>query len=225
VSLYLCVQSIAARAYEFSLPLNASSAFIFNAVIFVNVNREANLPTWYSTLLLAASSGLIALIASVHRQKRNRFVRRWALLSIVFLYLSLDEAAALHEYLTDPLRELFNVTGYLHFAWVLVGIPFALVIVVLYWQFVWALPKATRNRLILAAVVYLGGALVIEIISANQYAVDEGRSLLYSAIGTLEEFCEMAGVNIFIYALLRYLEDYSGGSIALRFGAVSTQNE
>jgi len=61
----------------------------------------------------------------------------------------------------------------------------------LYWQFVWALPKPTRNRFILAAAIYVGGALVIEVISANQYAVDEGRSLLYSAIGTTEEFCEM----------------------------------
>jgi hypothetical protein len=126
------------------------------------------------------------------------------------LYLSIDEAAALHEKLTIAFQEneSLNVHGYLYFAWVLVGIPFVLVMGLLYARFLFHLPAQTRRHFLLAGALYVGGALVIEAISANQWYLNEGTSLTYSAIGTVEEFCEMLGVIVFIYGLLTHIGSY-----------------
>jgi hypothetical protein len=47
--------------------------------------------------------------------------------------------------------------------------------------------------------------VVVEAISANRYYLDNGVSFPYLAIATVEEFCEMLGVVLFIYALLSYM--------------------
>src|SRR5690606_36362395 len=58
---------------------------------------------------------------------------------------------------------------------------------------------------ILAGMVYVGGALIVDGISANQWDIGGGISFEYLAIATVEECCEMLGVVIFIYALLAYM--------------------
>lgn len=209
VAFYLAVQSVVAKTYEFSLPVNGSTPFIYQSVLFVNVNFEYNLPSWYSTLLIAAAAALLALIARIHHAKQDRFRWRWTGLSIVFFYLSLDEATALHERFTEPLRIAFQTETYLYFAWGIVGAIFVLVMGALYFQFLRALPKQTRNRILIAALVYVGGALVIDAISAFWFQ-DESATLFYNVLGAGEEFCEMLGMGLFIFALLGYLRGYVG---------------
>jgi hypothetical protein len=41
-------------------------------------------------------------------------------------------------------------------------------------------------------------------VGANKWYEEGGTSLTFSAIGTVEEFCEMLGLVVFIYALLSY---------------------
>jgi len=72
----------------------------------------------------------------------------------------------------------------------------------LYARFVFQLPASTRTKLLMAAVVYLGGALVVEGISANQWSMDGGMSMRYLAIATIEELMEMIGAVLFIYTML-----------------------
>ncbi len=199
---YLAVQSLAAR---YIVEATASPPnLLTNLIQVLNVNRESSLPAWYSSGLLLLAAALLAVNAALHRQER--YARHWAGLAAIFLYLSADEAAAIHEEFTDPLQTALNTSGYLSFAWVIAGAAFVLVVGVLYARFVLHLPPATRRGMIAAAVLYVGGALVIESISANQWELDGGSSLLYSAIGTLEELCEMLGVIVLIYTLLAYLE-------------------
>jgi hypothetical protein len=150
------------------------------------------------------------MVTRIKRQRQERYVGHWLLLSLVFLYLSIDEAAALHEKLTIPFQEneSLNVHGYLYFAWVLVGIPFVLFMGLVYARFLFHLPAQTRRHFLIAGALYVGGALVIEAVSANQWYLNDGTSLTYSAIGTVEEFCEMSGVIVFIYGLLTYIGSY-----------------
>ncbi len=218
-ALYLCVQSFAAKVYEFSLPVNGSTPFIYYTVLYVNVTFEQNLPSWYSTLLLATTAALIALIAKAHHVKQDRFRWRWTGLSVIFFYLSLDEMTALHERFTEPLRTALNTENFLYFAWSIVGVIFVLIVAVLYWRLVWALPKRTRSLVFLAAFVYLGGALIIDAISAFWFR-DDAFTLIYHAIATVEEFCEMMGISLFVYALLEYLRNYAG---QIRFTFVPNQ--
>ncbi len=75
-----------------------------------------------------------------------------------------------------------------------------------YLKFLLNLPPRIRDLFIIAGLTYVSGALLIEAISADQWYLNDGTSLLYSSIGSLEELCEMLGGVVFIYALLLHIE-------------------
>ncbi|MBZ0278784.1 MAG: hypothetical protein K8I60_21745 [Anaerolineae bacterium] len=220
ISVFLCAVSIAGKALEWALGVH-STYFIYQTVLEFNVNRESNIPTWYSTLLLLTCAVLLGIIALAHQQSGKAGARYWKGLALIFLYLSLDETAVIHEQLTIPLQESLRVTGYLYFGWVLVGAAVVIAIGLVYARFIFRLPPPTRRLFILAALLYVGGALVVESISANQWYQMDGESLLFSAIGTLEELGEMLGAVVFIYALSTYIRDHVG---EFRIGMIPAQS-
>lgn len=204
IAAVLALLSISGKVAEVVLATQAPHP-LSQLVRLFNINREASVPTWYATILLLTAAGLLALIAYRHWHSHAPYRLRWVGLAVVFLYLSMDEASAIHEKLTIPLQDAFQATGYFYFAWIVVGIPLVMIFAVVYLRFWWHLPAVVRNRFLLAGLFYIGGAIGIEAISANKWYLDEGSSLLYSAIGTVEELCEMLGVITFIYALLVYM--------------------
>jgi hypothetical protein len=170
-----------------------------------SVNLEESLPTWYSTINLFLAACLLGWIALTKRLHQEPFSRYWAGLAVIFLYLSMDEGAAIHESTSGPLQRAFDTTGFLEFGWLMLGIPLVILFGLLYLRFWLRLPPPTRALFALAGGLYIGGAVVIESISANQYALDGGSSFHYMMIATFEELCEMLGVVVLIYALLDYL--------------------
>ena len=58
-----------------------------------------------------------------------------------------------------------------------------------------------------AGVLFISGAVGIEVFSAREADLNGTDTLLYSILYTVEELCEMIGIVIFCYALLRYIED------------------
>lgn len=205
IACYLAFQSILARALQEWI--NDAPRFLDRFVRFVNINLENSLPTWYGSVLLLLAAVLVFIIA---RSKNNNLFRgHWYGLAIIFCILSVDEATSIHEELTLPLRDALGTSGFLHFAWVIVGAIFFGVVVLTYLRFLFHLPVRIRNLIILAAGLFVGGALVVESYSANLYA-ESGTTLLYSAIGTVEELLEMLGALLFIRAMLLYLREYVG---------------
>ncbi len=63
-----------------------------------NLNNEGNAPSWYSSMTLALCAGLLAAIGLDKRQKHSRYAAHWLVLAAIFIYLSLDEAAEIHEW-------------------------------------------------------------------------------------------------------------------------------
>ncbi len=169
------------------------------------VDGEGNIPTWYSAALLLICCLLLSAIASVHRHNRLGFVAHWLTLSLVFLYLSLDETAQLHELSIPPIRSAFRTTGLLYYGWIVpAGICVAL-LVLSYRGFLRNLPTRTRHLFLLAGAVFVGGAIGVEALSGLQASVHGEESLIYHAIITGEEFLEMSGLVLFIYALMDYM--------------------
>jgi hypothetical protein len=175
-----------------------------------NVNAEANVPTFFSALLLFASSVLLAVVGSGHRARRESFIP-WRALAVLFLFMAVDEVVSLHEQLSFWLQGHMHTSGYFYFAWV---IPYGIAttaIVILFSRFLFRLPTRTRVLFILAGTTYVAGALGFEMLSGNYIrpgASDAGFAVLY----TFEESLEMLGITFFIYALLDY--------IGVQFGAV-----
>ncbi|WP_336495267.1 hypothetical protein [Aliivibrio fischeri] len=171
-----------------------------------NVDKEMNVPTLYSSCAMIFASVLLALIAYVHFNKNEQYLA-WAGLSAIFLFLALDEMTELHEMLVGPVRNSLNTTGILYFAWVIPYAALLLVFGLTYFKFLFRLPTNTRNRLILAGIIYVSGALVMELIGgkiAEQYSTD---ALIYAISYTIEETLEMLGIATLIYTATTYISE------------------
>jgi hypothetical protein len=181
-----------------------------------SLSYEGNLPSWYSAMLLFGCSVLLGLAAADARRSSAPHPRRWALLALVFLYMSLDEAAELHEHLGG----LLELHGALYFSWV---VPAAVVVAVLgvaYLPFLRDLPVRTRWRFIVAGVIYVGGALLMELPLGwwTERAGDD--NLVYALLDFVEESLELAGTSLFLAALLDYL---GGRGLVIRVGEAPSE--
>jgi hypothetical protein len=169
------------------------------------VDGEANIPSWFSTSLLLTAALLLATIAAAEGRLEGERAARWAILSLIFLFLSIDETVQLHELSIVPLRDKIGATGFLYYAWVLPAGVCVCVFVLAYLRFLAQLPARTRRLLLSAGAVYVGGALGFESLSGWQAALYGEHNPRYHLIITLEELCEMSGIVLFIYTLLEYL--------------------
>jgi len=175
-----------------------------------NLDRELNFPTWYSALMIGFCAFLLKLIAQGKKQKNDRFTKDWQLLSLIFWWLAIDEILSIHEILIIPeVSEALNLPWFLHSMWVIVGIIFVIWFAKRFSLFVRRLPSESKKHFILAAVIYVGGALIMEMIGSH-FAESQGQQhLTYALIATVEEVLEMLGIVTFIYGLLNYLRDWA----------------
>lgn len=204
IAFYLAVQSIVGKYVE-AYAGTQSPHILSELVRLFNINRESSIPTWYASSLLLICAILLGLIAHIKFLRQESHRRYWAGLALIFLYLSIDEAAEIHERLTEPLQTAFNTSGPLYFAWMVVFIPLVVIFGVVYFRFWLNLESRIRKLFLLAGVIYIGGAVGVEMIGSNLWYADGGTSLFYSTIGTIEEFLEMLGAATLIYTLLTYI--------------------
>ena len=170
-----------------------------------SLNRGGNLPSWFQSTLLLACSFLLRFIYNGDTSKESK--TRWGVLSLVFLFLSLDEAAAIHAGITDRLFRVLNAAGVLSGSrsWVFVwGILVALFGGWL-WKLLGSLPRKTLHEFLIAGTLFLSGALGWELVLGWYEHVGGIRSLTYMTGTTIEELLECAGVILFLHALLSYL--------------------
>jgi hypothetical protein len=166
------------------------------------LDREANVPTWFSSSILLASAALLGWIAMNRRGRKAPFWRHWTALALVFLFFSLDETAQIHEMLSRPTRHLLGLDGALHFSWVVPVGFLVLVSGVFFLPFLRGLPAGTRNLFLLSGSVFLLGSLGLESVSAL-FSTQVGKaSVAYGLATSAEEFLEMAGIVIFLKALM-----------------------
>jgi hypothetical protein len=187
--------------------------------------NENNIPTYFSAFILLVSAALLKTVALFKKNENDKYSHHWSVMSLIFLYLSIDEAASIHEILTRPLRENFNLSGIFYYSWVIVGVAVILIFSIFYYKFWFSLPVSTKYRFLLAAAFYVSGIIVMESIGGdyvfiNNIDLTEMDNLVYAMLTTIEESFEMIGVIIFINALLRYIES-SITSVTLTFKSKS----
>jgi len=178
---------------------------LLGLVAFVDLDQEANLPTWYSSMTLLGAALLLMVIARAKWRTWAPYARHWAVLAAIFVGLSIDEAARIHELATLPVRKVLHPGGVLAFAWVIPAGAFVAVVGLAFLSFVRHLPAATRRLFVLAGGLYVGGALGFELVGgwiSERWGL---AGLAYLAEATLEETAEMMGIVIFIHALLTYI--------------------
>ncbi len=175
-----------------------------------NLDREMNLPTWYSALMLAFCAVLLGIIAAGKKTEGNRYHHHWKLLATIFWFLAIDEVLTIHEVLIIPeVAEFLRLPWFLHSMWVIPATILVALFIKKYWRFTQQLPAQSRYHFILAAAIYIGGALVMEMIGSHYAEFDGQQRLTYALIATAEEIMEMMGTIIFIYGLLTYIRQWA----------------
>ena len=202
VAVFLILANIAAQCVRHI----TSHESVYGLIPLFNVDQENNLPSYFSASLLLISAVLLSIISIEKRKTQAMWALHWIILAFTFLYLSIDEAASLHELLIRPTREFFGrKTGLLYTAWVIPGIVATVIFAFSFLTFFLNLPTRTRRFVLLAAILYIGGALGMELV-ANGYFERHGDDLTYAMLVTVEEGLEMAGAIVFINALMIYIE-------------------
>jgi hypothetical protein len=142
----------------------------------------------------------------------------------LFFVLAIDEAVMIHE-MVDTAMAGINPFDQLYFPWVIVGAIFALVVGLAFMRFLLTLPPRTRFLMIFSGLVFVGGAVGMEVIAGFVFAAAENelaaaRSVSHVIAQAIEEAMEMAGVAIFFCALLDYV-NVSGLELAVRRNALN----
>jgi len=159
----------------------------------LSLSYEGNLPTWYATVLLwSAALGLARIAANEASAERPH----WWGLAAVFALMSLDEAVELHESLGGA-----ALSGVLYFSWVIPGALLTALFAWTYWGFWRRLPVPTRRGFAVAAALYVGGALGMELPLGAWVEVHGDENLVYGLLDFVEESLEITGLSVFLLAI------------------------
>jgi len=205
VAYLLVLLSIAGQFAKFVL----GPTFLPGLVSLFYVDVEHNIPTRFSVFLILLVALLLAVIAKLKGKQRNPHVSKWTILSFGFLLMAIDEAFQFHERLNIPVGTLLGdgSLGFFYFPWVIPGIVLVSVLGLFFLRFLLHLPAATMLRFLMAATFYIGGAIGVELIGSSHAELHGYENWTYSMIATVEESLEMAGLIVFIWALLKYYAD------------------
>jgi hypothetical protein len=187
------------------------------------LDDEGNIPTLYATISIAIASILLFIVGFIKKKLNQEKYGYWYFLGVLFMLLSYDEAASMHEHINDIFWDKYpDLPAYLGFGWV---IPYFILLIIFglfFFKFIKSLPRRTAILFIFAGAVFVTGAMGMEFIGAYLWATAGGQdSLLYNFFATLEELLEMLGIVLFIYAILDYIDKEYGDIININFESTS----
>ena len=175
----------------------------------VDVDHEMSLPSIFSTILFFCIVILLIFICKIKLNERDPFRWHWLFLCFIFLFLCFDEGASIHELFSAPTENLLgnnDLPGFVQYAWVLPASVLVLAVAGLCLKFLFSLPKYTQRWLVIAGLIYLGGALGMETVGAIYAGVHGVKNLVYNLFVTIEEFMEMSGLILILYAFSDYVK-------------------
>lgn len=171
-----------------------------------DLDTEDTVPTWFSTLLLA---GIGALLLAWRRElgASGRAGWAWTFLGAVFLALSFDEMASLHERLGGVVGSALSIdSGPLLYAWVIPAAVALVAFVVVLMPFLRSLHRVTLTRFVVAGAVFVGGALGLELVGGALTSSVGTEATVSWAVTALEETLEMAGALLFLRGIMLHRE-------------------
>lgn len=185
-------------------PLRSLRAFDF---------ARGNVPTWFTSAAFLSCALLLLTIAAHARHASRRAALLWEGLAVLMLALSINEIFAVEhntllDYATRTLRLTLRTDG-LTVLVVISGVV-SVAGMALYSRLFLSLPAGTRRAFLVAGAVYLGGAIGLQMVGTLIGRQPGGNPLLQLVVSNIEELCEIAGVLIFLYGLLTFIEQCIG---------------
>jgi hypothetical protein len=171
-----------------------------------NFDYENNIPTLYSTFLIMCTAFLASLIACSKRENRMLFWQ-WLIISAAFIFIGVDESISIHEGFTEPLRNVLNTGSFFYYAWVIPYAAIVIIVILIYLPFFFKLPLDTKVCIIISAMLYVAGAIGMELIGGAWYEL-HGKDSIFFILASIEETLEMLGMIGFIYTFSSYIDRY-----------------
>ncbi len=182
---------------------------VLGLVRLFDLDLEDNLPTCFAALQILVAAALAALLARAQGHAHGRDARPWRAVAAVLVLLAVDEASMLHEQLAHLGRALVGAErarGLLHFTWVVPAALLVIAVALLLLRFVLRQPARLRNRFFVAAGLYVGGAIGMEMLGAawvDRHAWDN--PVYRMGLMPAEETLEMLGIWVLIGGFLAEL--------------------
>jgi hypothetical protein len=200
---------------------------LLGLVPMFSLSGEFTFASLFSTLILWASAALLWFIAIREKKGATKASFYWKSLSLVFVFLGLDELLTIHENFAriEPFLSKFIYVFSKFMYWTVAYGFLVILFAIFFFRFYRRLPAATRIRFGVAAFLYVGGAIGMELAGAwftKTYAMPPVSRGFFAA---MEEGMEMTGIVLFIRALLLYIHQHLESPFAdvrIRFSAKTT---
>ncbi|MGI9288758.1 MAG: hypothetical protein ACR2P1_25450 [Pseudomonadales bacterium] len=200
---------LGALAYLFGDP-NAAPGELTRLLRLLDVQAEQSVPTYFSVLNLLFSAILILVIYKNIRLMGQAGAAYWLLLALIFLGLSFDESASLHEKL-GKLQEILVQRDIMPpiletHRWLPFGVAFVIAVGVVFFPFLRNLPRDTLAYFLFSGFIFITGAIGFEFLGAVMLKtgfVSSKSEPIYLLRRIFEEGFEMYGIACFNCALYR----------------------
>lgn len=177
----------------------------------LDVNYTKSIPTYISTVLFLVAAWQLW---GVYRSGQALLPRPWLVLSVIFVLCAVDEILALHNKLSDPTRKVMQDHAglqpmsdwdlYLHWGWVIPGILFVSALGLYLLRWLLYLPGRVAIIFISSAILFLSGAIAMEMLGGPRIALFGRDDYLYMTYTTIEESLEFLGLMLFNVGLWYY---------------------
>ena len=169
---------------------------------FFNIDREATIPNWFSFIQLFAMGLLLTMQAPSAKQLRNAL----GILGCGFLFLSMDEAAAIHERLSSDAIRALNLTWLKEIEYLAWMVPYvcigAIGLVTGYRSALFAWRNFHRESVLVVTgcVLFVIGGMALDAYSRFRFTVAPDEHFLLTVAA--EEMFEMVGASIMFYGFM-----------------------
>jgi hypothetical protein len=201
IAAFLTTLNIAGHGLQYFFGVDRFQHF----VRLFNISGEANVAVWYQATTLLCCALLLAFVARSAKALDAQYTRHWRGLALIFLYLSVDELAEIHEMMITPAQKTLQGRGFWYNAWFAPAGILVLLVGCVYLRFLFHLPAATRMLFIVAGGGYLAGAVGFESVGCFLQDYYPEQIIARGTAAMVEEVLEMGGVILFLYALVAHL--------------------
>lgn len=176
--------------------------------VLFNLDEEANIPAWFSSMQLFSIGMVMLLAAGSPLRERDGLRDLLAILGCAFVFLSMDEAAAVHEKVTKVMSRVSWAPRFSggHGIWMFVYVAVAVgTVAALFRPLVRLMRFYPRDVLgVFAGLVILGaGAVGVEAVG-YELVGDNATIGLKTLQVAAEEFLEMLGGSVILVSTVRF---------------------
>jgi hypothetical protein len=171
----------------------------------IDFDLESAIPTWFSTVQLFSIGALLLFMARLPTPLRWYLI----LFGAGFLFLSMDEAAEVHERIVGTARTLrwrwllwLTFDGS-HKAWMIPYVILGLGVALACYRFFILAWRSFRREALIAAAglgIFAAGGIGFEQLTFRFYDHPSGTPFLWAIAG--EEFFELLGMSVVLYGVL-----------------------